>query len=103
MERAWHIGARDHWRGGSIFPRKLGPFVRAAANGGRDLVVGQWGLIPFFAKTPKLTYQTNNARSSCGRRGDSRPCKDRPSTDPPSARSTSTACRAAVEKGRGRR
>lgn len=63
MERAWHVGARDHWRGGSVFPRKLGPFIRAGADGGRELVVGQWGLIPFFAKTAKLTYQTNNARS----------------------------------------
>jgi len=56
-------GARDHWRGGSVFPRTLGPFVRAGADGARELVVGQWGLIPFFAKTPKLAYQTNNARS----------------------------------------
>lgn len=63
MERVWHVGARDNWRGGSVFPRKLGPFIRAGADAGRDLVVGQWGLIPFFAKTPKLTYQTNNARS----------------------------------------
>ncbi len=63
LERVWHVGAHDHWRVGSIFPRKLGPCIRAGANGGRELVVGQWGLIPFFAKTPKLTYQTNNARS----------------------------------------
>lgn len=26
-------------------------------------MVGQWGLIPWFAKTAKLTYATNNARS----------------------------------------
>ena len=25
--------------------------------------MGQWGLIPWFAKEPKLTYPTNNARS----------------------------------------
>lgn len=63
LERTWQVGARDHWRGGSVFPRKLGPFVRASADGGRELVVGQWGLIPFFAKTAKLAYSTNNARS----------------------------------------
>jgi len=26
-------------------------------------VVGQWGLVPWFAKSPKLAYSTNNARS----------------------------------------
>ncbi len=26
-------------------------------------MVGQWGLIPWFAKEPKLKYPTNNARS----------------------------------------
>ncbi len=25
--------------------------------------MGRWGLIPWFAKTAKLTYSTNNARS----------------------------------------
>ncbi len=48
---------------GGVYPRKLGPFVRAGVDGGRELVVGQWGLIPFFAKSPKLAYQRNNARS----------------------------------------
>ena len=63
IERVWHVGARDHWRGGSVFPRSRGPFIRAGADGTRQLVVGQWGLIPFFAKTSKLAYSTNNARS----------------------------------------
>lgn len=63
IERVWHVGSHDHWRGGGVYPRKLGPFVRAGADGSPHLVVGQWGLIPFFAKTPKLAYSTNNARS----------------------------------------
>jgi putative SOS response-associated peptidase YedK len=29
----------------------------------RELVAGQWGLIPWFAKAAKLPYSTNNARS----------------------------------------
>ena len=29
----------------------------------REPVIGQWGLIPWFAKSPKLTYSTCNARS----------------------------------------
>lgn len=62
IERFWHIGARQPWRGGPVFPRAPGPFIRAAGDA-PELVVGQWGLIPWFAKTPKLTYSTNNARS----------------------------------------
>ena len=64
IERFWQIGRRNQWRGQmEIFPRSLGPFVRPVRNTvDRELVVGQWGLIPWFAKTPKLPYSTNNAR-----------------------------------------
>jgi len=66
IEREWHIGARNQpaWPR-EIFPRTLGPFIRRARNDAgyaRELVVGQWGLIPWFAKEPKLKYPTNNAR-----------------------------------------
>lgn len=47
---------------GPIFPRRPGPFIRAGADGERRVVVGQWGLIPWFAKEAKLKYSTNNAR-----------------------------------------
>jgi putative SOS response-associated peptidase YedK len=47
---------------GPVFPRALGPFIRAAPDGGRALVVGRWGLVPSFAKTWRLPYATNNAR-----------------------------------------
>ena len=70
MERQFHVRGRQPWRGGEVFPRGQGPFVRSARRGDsdavdshRELVVGQWGLVPWFAKTPKLTYSTNNARS----------------------------------------
>lgn len=66
IERYWHVGARDAWRGGGVYPRSPGPFIRQARHESapkRELVVGQWGLIPWFAKTPKLSYATNNARS----------------------------------------
>ncbi|MDH4417691.1 MAG: SOS response-associated peptidase family protein [Acidovorax sp.] len=49
-----------------LFPRGRGTFIRRAPNDpgySRELVVGQWGLIPWFAKEVKLPYQTNNARS----------------------------------------
>ncbi len=64
IERFWEIGRRNPWRGQvEVFPRSPGPFLRAATDaGGLDLVVGQWGLIPWFAKSAKLTYSTNNAR-----------------------------------------
>ena len=39
---------------GPIFPRKAGPFVRADADGARQVVAGQWGLIPWFFRAPIL-------------------------------------------------
>src|SRR5690606_13890227 len=55
---------------GIIAPRKPGAFVRRSRNAegyligpGRDLVVGRWGLIPWFAKKLDFRYSTNNARS----------------------------------------
>jgi len=65
MERYWHVGARQPWRGADVFPRAPGPFIRAAPEATdpqRELVIGQWGLVPWFAKTAKLSYSTNNAR-----------------------------------------
>lgn len=67
IERFWHVGARQAalWVR-DIFPRAPGPFIRRrrdAAAYERELAVGQWGLIPWFAKEPKLKYPTNNARS----------------------------------------
>lgn len=65
IERHWHVGARQPWRGAEVFPRSLAPFIRAArdsSEAARELVIGQWGLVPWFAKTAKLTYSTNNAR-----------------------------------------
>lgn len=66
MERYWQIGRRDQprlWKSTSVYPRAPGPFIRAAMDSNdRELVTGQWGLIPWFAKTAHLTYATNNAR-----------------------------------------
>jgi putative SOS response-associated peptidase YedK len=47
---------------GPTFPRKPGPFIRAGADGERQVAVGQWGLIPWFAKELPLKYSSNNAR-----------------------------------------
>lgn len=67
IEKEW--GAvqpiQEPWDG-ILFPRSSGPFIRSAREGADfapELVVGQWGLIPWFAKEPTLKYQTNNARS----------------------------------------
>lgn len=66
IERVWRIGRRDPWRGEvEIFPRGAGAFIRASGkppDRELDLVVGKWGLIPWFAKSPTLKYSTNNAR-----------------------------------------
>ena len=66
IERAWHVGARNPpgWAR-NMFPRSMGPFIRAARDATapeRELIVGQWGLIPWFAKAAKLPYSTVNAR-----------------------------------------
>lgn len=68
IERLWHVGARDPVRWArDVFPGYQAPFIRAAADTclamSRELVVGQWGLIPWFAKERKLKYATSNARS----------------------------------------
>lgn len=68
IERYWHVG-RDQpgrWWDKDLFPRGRGPYIRRArddAGYARELACGLWGLIPWFAKTAKLTYSTNNARS----------------------------------------
>ncbi|MFD1894961.1 SOS response-associated peptidase family protein [Ottowia beijingensis] len=68
IERAWHIGGRNpvRWWDEVVFPRGRGVFIRRAVHDAaysRELVAGQWGLIPHFAKSAKLPYSTNNARS----------------------------------------
>ena len=37
--------------------------ARDSTEPARELVIGQWGLIPWLAKSSKLAYSTNNARS----------------------------------------
>ncbi|GAA4400219.1 SOS response-associated peptidase [Quisquiliibacterium transsilvanicum] len=64
IERFFEIGRRNPlppWPR-ELYPRALGPFVRVDRNGHRELVVGRWGLIPHFAKSPDIRYSTNNAR-----------------------------------------
>jgi putative SOS response-associated peptidase YedK len=45
------------------FRGQKGPFLRADRENlpGRELVTSRWGLVPWLAKTPKLTQSTNNA------------------------------------------
>lgn len=67
IERHWHVGGRSPLRWvQSVYPNYQAPFIRAAhesAAYARELVVGQWALIPWFATTRKLKYPTCNARS----------------------------------------
>lgn len=64
IETFWHIGSRNQprWWEAVVHPRASGPFVRTR-DSEREFAVGQWALIPHFAKSAKLPYQTNNARS----------------------------------------
>jgi putative SOS response-associated peptidase YedK len=66
IERLWRLKSNGmQWAQRDVFRRGLGTFVRASVSGHEspELVIGQWGLIPWFAKTPKLAYSTNNCRS----------------------------------------
>lgn len=64
----WRVGRQNpnRWWDAEVFPRGTGAFIRRGqddAGYSRELVAGQWGLIPWFAKEPRLKYPTNNARS----------------------------------------
>jgi putative SOS response-associated peptidase YedK len=67
LEGMWALQKpKFDWAQRDIFPQKQGTFIRADANSdinATELVVGQWGLIPWFSKTAKVTYSTNNCRS----------------------------------------
>ena len=67
IERHWHIGGRTPMRWvHEVFPGYQGVFIRAAKSKAvyeRELVVGPWGLMPWFAKERKLKFPTSNARS----------------------------------------
>lgn len=68
IERMWRVGCQDpnRWWDAEVFPRGQGAFIRREQDDtgySRELVAGTWGLIPWFAKEPKLKYPTNNARS----------------------------------------
>ena len=57
------LSVPDTYKGGDVFPRSTGSFLRTSENGDDlELVLGQWGLVPNFAKSKTLTYSTNNAR-----------------------------------------
>jgi putative SOS response-associated peptidase YedK len=64
MKRYWHFGARQSWRAAEVFPRAPDSFLRADRENqhGRELLIAQSRLRPWFAKTPKMTYSTKNAR-----------------------------------------
>lgn len=66
VEDFWRIDRRNNeqWPR-QLFPRSPGPFIRRARDAvdyERELVVGQWALVPWFSKTAKLPYATVNAR-----------------------------------------
>ena len=66
IQRYWQVNGTSQAASTGVFPRAPGPFIRRAIDDpgySRELVVGQWGLIPWFAKERTLKYSTNNARS----------------------------------------
>lgn len=62
----FHLAAPMDYRQVDVFPRSPGYFIRRSTSHAaysRELVQGQWGLIPWFTKALPLSYSTNNARS----------------------------------------
>ncbi len=54
----------EHYAQKDVFPRGTGYFIRHAPDqASRELVAGQWALVPWFAKSAQLRFSTNNARS----------------------------------------
>jgi putative SOS response-associated peptidase YedK len=47
----------------NVAPTQVTPIVRRSATGGRELALARWGLIPAWAKDPKIGYSTINARA----------------------------------------
>jgi putative SOS response-associated peptidase YedK len=47
----------------NIAPSQVLPVCRLDKGGGRELASMKWGLIPFWAKDPKIAYKTINARA----------------------------------------
>lgn len=52
------VGLRPRY---NIAPSQQGPIVRASPEGGRELVLMRWGLVPRWSKEPKVSYSTINA------------------------------------------
>lgn len=66
IHKYWRPRNSVGWVGGVIGPRKPGAFIRRTrvdTDYTRELVVGRWGLIPWFSKTADIKFSTNNARS----------------------------------------
>jgi putative SOS response-associated peptidase YedK len=47
----------------NVAPTQITPIVRRKSDGGRELLLARWGLIPAWAKDPKIGYSTINARA----------------------------------------
>jgi putative SOS response-associated peptidase YedK len=47
----------------NVAPTQITPIVRRNSDGGRELSLARWGLIPAWAKDPKIGYRTINARA----------------------------------------
>lgn len=66
IERVWHIGRHNPWRGAEVYPARPGAFIRASRDLSapeRELVIGRFGLVPSWSKTADIKYSTCNARS----------------------------------------
>lgn len=65
IERLWHIGRHNSNPFRGLFnaaPTQMLPIVRAHAEGGLEVVLLRWGLVPASAKGPAIGAKLINAR-----------------------------------------
>ena len=63
LERQFGVRPAGVWPGAAMHPRAPGVFLRPhRIAAGLECLVGRWGLIPSFARTPDIRFSTYNAR-----------------------------------------
>jgi putative SOS response-associated peptidase YedK len=51
----------------NVAPTDLQPVVRLTRDGQRELTVMRWGLVPYWAKDPKIGFSTSRTgEAACG-------------------------------------
>jgi putative SOS response-associated peptidase YedK len=67
LHRYFHFDTKnappDIYRSYNVGPQSFQPVIRLSRDGKRELCLMRWGLIPHWAKDPKIGFSTFNARA----------------------------------------